>query len=232
MINKAIFNWSGGKDSALALYYTLKNPQFKIETLLTTISASLGRISMHGVRKTMLQKQVELLDLPLSIVSLPEDISMDKYDELMRDTLENLFETGISHAVFGDIFLEDLRRYREERLKEVGLKGYFPLWKRDTKALIAEFLSLGFRTIVVSVDGSKLDQSFVGRELTMDFINDLPSHVDPCGENGEFHTFVFDGPIFQSPVRFSKGEIVGKSYKLSQEDQETVTYWFQDLIPL
>ena len=230
MINRAIFNWSGGKDSALALYHTLQNPEFRIDTLLTTISASLERISMHGVRKSLLQRQVELLGLPLSIVSLPEDISMDVYDELMRSKLQNLSEKGITHAVFGDIFLEDLKKYREERLKEVGFEGFFPLWQRDTKALITEFLSLGFRTIVVSIDGSKLDKSFVGRELTMDFVNDLPNSVDPCGENGEFHTFVFDGPIFKSPVPFERGEVVEKEYKLSNESPEdTVTYWFQDL---
>lgn len=231
MKQKAIFNWSGGKDSALALYHTLNDSQFEIKELITTINADVERISMHGVRKAMLEKQVESIGLHLSIVSLPGELSMTDYDELMKSKLELARSNGITHSIFGDIFLEDLRNYREQRLSEVVLKGHFPLWKRDTTELIKEFLSLGFRTLIVAVDGSKLDKSFVGRELDMDFVRDLPDGVDPCGENGEFHSFVFDGPIFKWPVQFEKGEVVGKDYKLSREDQATVTYWFQDLIP-
>ena len=231
MRQKAIFNWSGGKDSALALYLTLNDPQFEVKELVTIINADVERISMHGVRKAMLEKQVESFGLHLSIISLPGEISMTDYDRLMKDKLELAYSSGVTHSIFGDIFLEDLRNYREQRLTEVGLKGHFPLWKRDTTDLIKEFLSLGFRTLVVSVDGSKLDKSFVGRELDMDFVRDLPEGVDPCGENGEFHSFVFDGPIFKRPVEFEKGEVVGKDYRLSQEDQTAVTYWFQDLIP-
>lgn len=232
MAHQALFNWSGGKDSALALYHLQQDPAFELRQLLTSVNSEAERISMHGVRKEMLEKQTALIGIPLSVLSLPGEISMDDYDRLMRKELTRFVEQGITHSVFGDIFLEDLKQYREERLAEVGLKGHFPLWKRDTSELIREFLDLGFRTLVVSVDGSKLDQSFAGRELNEDFLNDLPPEVDPCGENGEFHTFVFEGPIFQSPVPFRKGEVVGKSYKLSKETEETVTYWFQDLLPL
>lgn len=231
MPNKAIFNWSGGKDSALALYHALNDSQFEVKELITTINADVERISMHGVRKTMLEKQVESIGLHLSIISLPGEVSMADYDQLMREELERVCSDDITHSIFGDIFLEDLRNYREQRLQEVGLKGHFPLWKRDTTALIKEFLSLGFRTIIVAVDGSKLDKSFVGRALDLAFISDLPEGIDPCGENGEFHSFVFDGPLFKQPIEFEMGEVVGKDYKLSQEDQLTVTYWFQDLIP-
>lgn len=230
MKHKAIFNWSGGKDSALALHYTLNNPEFEVRNLMTTINAEVERISMHGVHKDLLQRQVDLVGVPLEIISLPGEINMEDYDLLMKNKLNEVCADGVTHSVFGDIFLEDLKQYREQRLTEVGLKGHFPLWKRNTVELVKEFLSLGFRTLVVAIDGSKLDKSFVGRELDIDFINDLPDEVDPCGENGEFHTYVFDGPIFNKPVPFQKGEIVGKEYKLSKEEPEnTVTYWFQDL---
>lgn len=227
---KTLFNWSGGKDSALALYHTLQNPQYEVVRLLTSVNSEAKRISMHGVRESMLRQQVEAIGLPLKLLSLPGEISMADYDELMKNTLKPIQEGGVTHSVFGDIFLEDLKKYREDKLEEVGLKGFFPLWKRDTRELIEEFLGLGFRTLVVSVDGSKLNKSFAGRELTMDFVNDLPEGVDPCGENGEFHTFVFEGPIFKHPVAFEKGEVVGKEYKLSKDNDATVTYWFQDLI--
>ena len=197
MANQSLFNWSGGKDSALALYHTLKNPDFEVSHLMTSVNSEADRISMHGVRRSMLEAQVAAIGLPLSLLSLPGEISMEDYDALMRKQMTRFTDQGITHSVFGDIFLEDLKQYREQRLAEVGLKGYFPLWKRNTRALIQEFLELGFRTLVVSVDGSKLDKSFAGRELDEAFLKDLPENVDPCGENGEFHTFVFEGPIFQ-----------------------------------
>lgn len=232
MAHKSLFNWSGGKDSALALYHTLKNPAFQITNLMTSVNSEADRISMHGVRRSMLEAQVASIGLPLSVLSLPGEISMEDYDALMKKQMDEFIEQGVTHSVFGDIFLEDLKQYREQRLAEVGLKGYFPLWKRDTRELIKEFLELGFRTLVVSVDGSKLDESFAGRELDEAFLNDLPQNVDPCGENGEFHTFVFEGPIFNNPVAFKKGEVVGKEYKLSGESDKNVTYWFQDLLPI
>ncbi len=227
--HKSLFNWSGGKDSALALYHTLNNPEFQVECLMTSLNSEADRISMHGVRKSMLEAQVKAIGLPLSILSLPGEISMEDYDELMRKQMAGFIDQGITHSVFGDIFLEDLKKYREQKLAEIGFKGHFPLWKRDTRELIQEFLDWGFKTIVVSVDGSKLDKSFAGRELNESFLEDLPADVDPCGENGEFHTFVFEGPIFKKPFSFKKGEVVGKEYKLSGETDETVTYWFQDL---
>jgi uncharacterized protein (TIGR00290 family) len=232
MVNKSLFNWSGGKDSALALYHTLNDERFDVRHLMTSVNSEAERISMHGVRKTMLQQQVGAIGIPLSILSLPGHISMEDYDKIMRERMQGFLDEGITHSIFGDIFLEDLKKYREQRLEEVGLKGHFPLWKRDTREIIAEFLNLGFKTLVVSVDGSKLDKSFAGRILDQSFLDDLPEGVDPCGENGEFHTFVFEGPIFQKPLSFTKGEVVGKEYKLSGETEETVTYWFQDLIPL
>lgn len=230
MKKAAIFNWSGGKDSALALYHTLRNPQIEVKHLLTSVNSETNRISMHGVRLGLLQKQAESIGLPLSLLSLPGEISMEEYDLLMAKRMQEFLDSGVSTSIFGDIFLADLKKYRERKLAEVGLKGYFPLWKRDTKELVNEFISLGFRTIVVSIDGSKLDQSFVGREINQSFLNDLPDGVDPCGENGEFHSFVFDGPIFKEPIQFERGDVVAKEYVLSKETGETVTYWFQDLL--
>ena len=229
MKKKALFNWSGGKDSALALHHTLANQEFEIVTLLTSINKELERISMHGVRKSMLLKQVGAIGLPLTLLELPTGVDMQGYDELMRKTLDPITNQGITHSVFGDIFLEDLKRYKEERMREVGLSGYFPLWKRDTSELLKEFLDTGFKTILVSVDGSKLSKDFVGQELTLELAREFPVGVDPCGENGEFHTYVFEGPIFKEPIEFKKGEIVAKDYTLAKDSTEKVTYWFQDI---
>ena len=232
MSKKVFFNWSGGKDSALALYLLKKDASFEIITLLTSLNAESDRISMHGVRSDLLQAQAKSLDLPLETLKLPSEISMAGYDSLMGDTLEDLKKYGITHAVYGDIYLEDLKKYREERLQEKGLKAVFPLWGSSTRTLIQEFLTLGFKTIVVAIDGSKLDKSFVGRVMDQSFIEDLPDNVDPCGENGEFHTFVYEGPIFKQPIKFSKGEIIAKEYVLNKEKDEKVTYWFQELLPI
>ena len=228
---KAIFNWSGGKDSSLALYRVMQEGQFDIRHLLTSLNTETDRISMHGVRRSMLEKQVEAIGFPLSLLELPGQINMEEYDQLMHEKMKPFLAEGITHSIFGDIFLEDLKKYRDERLAAVGLEGYYPIWKRNTRELVEEFVSLGFKAIVVSIDGSKLDRSFAGRELDMDFVNDLPAEVDPCGENGEFHSFVYAGPIFKSSFDFHRGEVVGKSYKLSKETEEEVTYWFQDLVP-
>ncbi|PWL30999.1 diphthine--ammonia ligase [uncultured Roseivirga sp.] len=230
MAELALFNWSGGKDSALALYHTLRNSQFEVKHLLTSVNSETNRISMHGVRLSLLQKQAESIGIPLSLLSLPGEVSMEEYDQLMADKMQGFLDAGISTSIFGDIFLEDLKQYREQKLAQVGLKGDFPLWQRNTKELVNEFISVGFKTMVVSVDGSKLDQSFVGRIIDESFLNDLPENVDPSGENGEFHSFVFEGPIFKKPIQFERGEVVGKEYKLSKKTGKTVTYWFQDLI--
>lgn len=231
-MKRSLFNWSGGKDSALALYHVLQDPTIKVTSLLTSVNEELGRISMHGVRRSLLDRQAEQLNLPLTVLSLPRELGMADYDSLMREKLHPLVAAGVTHSIFGDIFLEDLKRYREQRLSELGMHGIFPLWRRDTSELIEEFLKLGFRAVVVAVDGSKLDKSFAGRELDRTFINELPQDVDPCGENGEFHSFVFDGPVFAQPVNFTRGELVGRDYTLNQNSGDTMTYWFQDLVPV
>lgn len=217
---KAIFNWSGGKDSALALYHILKEEKFDITALMTTVNSKYNRISMHGVRNELLYAQGKSIGIPIKEIRLPETPSMEEYDETMKEVLAELQKEKVTHSIFGDIFLEDLRKYREDRLKEVGLIAHFPLWKRDTKEVVNEFIDLGFKTIVVCVKSELLSQDFVGRVIDKDFLNDLPKNVDPCGENGEFHTFVFDGPIFQQPIKFSLGEKVFREYKAPKDTRE------------
>jgi uncharacterized protein (TIGR00290 family) len=212
MIQPAIFNWSGGKDSALALYKVLQSGQYHIQTLLTTVSEPYQRISMHGVRVELLDRQAASLGLPCCKLFLPEMPSMDAYEQLMSTTMQELKSQGAEVAIFGDIFLEDLRHYRESKLAETGWQAAFPLWGRPTDQLIREFLALGFKTITTCVNEKYLDQSFVGRVIDEEFLRDLPPNVDPCGENGEFHTFVFDGPLFREPISFEKGEIVHRAY--------------------
>jgi uncharacterized protein (TIGR00290 family) len=209
---QAIFNWSGGKDSALALYKVRQASQYDIQTLLTTVSTPYQRISMHGVRTALLERQAAALGLPCRQLLLPEMPSMATYEQLMGDTLRELQQAGATVSIFGDIFLEDLRRYREAKLAEIGLQAEFPLWGRPTAELIREFLGLGFKTITTCVNAQYLDRSFVGRVIDEEFLRDLPANVDPCGENGEFHTFVFDGPLFSQPIAFDKGEIVYREY--------------------
>ncbi len=209
---QAIFNWSGGKDSALSLYKILHSEEYEIKCLLTSINEQFRRISMHGVREELLIQQAESIGIPLVKMYLPEMPSMDDYESVMKNTLLPLKNDGATNSIFGDIFLEDLRQYRENKLAELNLKGVFPLWKIPTKEIIHEFLDLGFKTITTCVNDKYLDKSFVGRIIDEDFLNDLPPNVDPCGENGEFHTFVYDGPIFKNPIPFKIGEIIYRKY--------------------
>lgn len=242
---KAIFNWSGGKDSSLCLYHVLKNQDYAIQCLLTSVSETYQRISMHGVRVELLDIQAERLGIPLIKLLIPDMPSMEVYEQVMQAALKDLLAQGASVSIFGDIFLEDLRQYREQKLAEVGLKGVFPLWNRPTKELIREFIALGFKTITTCVNEKYLDESFVGRIIDEDFLNDLPDTVDPCGENGEFHTFVFDGPLFSKPILFEKGEVVYRKYTPQpKNDDDTYDcktddtspyqygFWYCDLIPV
>lgn len=240
---KAIFNWSSGKDSALALYKTLQNPEIVIVSLLTSVNQQYNRISMHGVRAELLEQQAESIGLPLHKMEIPEMPTMEVYENVMKETLTKFKEHGVTHSVFGDIFLEDLRKYREDKLAQMQLEGIFPLWKIDTKELIREFLALGFKTIVTCVNERNLDKSFAGRIIDEQFIADLPDDVDVCGENGEFHTFTFDGPIFSKPIAFEIGEIVYRKYEKPKADSSNSTcdtndsdafdygFWYCDLIP-
>jgi uncharacterized protein (TIGR00290 family) len=215
-----LFCWSGGKDSALALHTLLQQNEVRIAALLTTVTEGYDRISMHGVRRELLRRQAESLRLPLHEVFIPPKCGNPLYEARMEEALLFFFEQGIRHVAFGDIFLEDLRLYREKNLARVAMQALFPIWKRDTRELIREFHAAQFRSVTVCIDSKVLDPSFAGRELDESFFADLPPGVDPCGENGEFHTFVFDGPIFSRPIGFTLGEVV-------QRD----SFIFRDLLP-
>ena len=206
--HKTIMSWSGGKDSSLALYHILQSKNFDVLALLTTITKDYGRISMHGVRCELLEQQVASLGLTLDQIFLSVHANNAEYEAKLEEKLRFYQNQGVSHVAFGDIFLEDLRLYREKNLARIGLQGLFPIWKRDTTELMREFLDLGFRAIVTCVDTRVLDASFSGREIDDSFLADLPNSVDPCGENGEFHSFVFAGPIFRNQIHFEAGEKV------------------------
>jgi uncharacterized protein (TIGR00290 family) len=205
-----LFCWSGGKDSAMALHTLLQQEHFRVVALLTTVTEGYDRIAMHGVRRELLQRQAEGLRLPLKEVFIPPQCVNPMYEARMEESLRYFSNQGVRTVAFGDIFLEDLRIYREKNLARVGMTALFPIWKRDTCELIRHFHAQHFRAIATCVDSKVLAASFAGRELDDSFFHDLPAHADPCGENGEFHTFVFDGPIFQSPIAVRTGEVVNR----------------------
>lgn len=232
-MNRTLMNWSGGKDSALALWRVLQTGQYQVETLLTTFNEANRRVSMHGVREELLDAQAQRLNLPQTKVYLSEQSAMTDYQRRMEATLEPLVAVGITHAVFGDIFLEDLRQWRETQLDRQSLTGVFPLWQVSSLDLLEEFWTAGFATVVVSVNSQYLDASFGGRVLDRAFVADLPTGVDPCGENGEFHTFVYQAPYFAEPINFGVGETVTRTYEYQTADGNllTSTYFFTDLLP-
>jgi uncharacterized protein (TIGR00290 family) len=213
-------SWSGGKDSSLALYEIMKSQSFKISSLITTVTRDFDRISMHGVRRDLLRRQSLSLRIPLEEIWINMNASNSEYESAMGNLLKKYKEKDISTVVFGDIFLEDLREYREKKLAELGMKGCFPLWKRDTKNLATRFLNLGFKAIVCCVDPKFLERDFCGVEFDKNFLSRLPENVDACGENGEFHTFVYAGPIFEEDIAVRVGELVLRD-----------GFCFSDLIP-
>lgn len=226
---KAVMNWSGGKDSALALYKVLNEEQFEVKFLLTSVNSQWQRISMHGVRRELLHQQAEATGIKLIEILLPEMPSMETYEQELNKTLDHLIEQEVTHSIFGDIFLEDLREYRETQLRKKNLSGVFPLWKIPTRDLIDEILAGNFKAVAVCVDAKKLDKSFCGRIIDESFVNDLPQDVDICGENGEFHTFVYDAPFFKKRVPFEIGETVFRQYRTSEAINSE--FYFCDLIP-
>ncbi len=230
-MEKAFLNWSGGKDSGLTLYRCQQASTAVVQRLITTINRKYERISMHGVRVELLRQQAKALNLPLHEVYLEESIDMAQYDRIMAQTISELKSDGFTLSVYGDIFLDDLRKYREDKLRNSGVKALFPLWLEDTSELINEFISMGFKAVVVCADAHKLDQHYVGREINHSFIEDLPSGVDPCGENGEFHSFVYDGPIFNQPLKFRVGETVLREYPPQPSQSWSSKFWFCDLLP-
>lgn len=213
-------SWSGGKDSCLALYEIQRARRYRVAALLTTVTRDFDRISMHGVRRVLLEQQAASLGLPLHEVFISKDATNHEYEAKMAEAFRPYRERDIAQVVFGDLFLEEIRAYRDRFLAQHDMRGLYPVWRRDTTEFIREFIGLGFKAVVTCVDGKVLDSSFAGMMLDEDFLSALPPHVDPCGENGEFHTFVFDGPNFKEAVRFSAGEKVARG-----------SFWFCDLAP-
>jgi uncharacterized protein (TIGR00290 family) len=249
---KAIFCWSGGKDSAYCLHKVLSEQQFDVKYLLTTLNETFKRVSMHGVREDMLDAQAASVGIPLLKVWTSEG-TYNEYEKKMEAALLKAKAEGIEHVIFGDIFLEDLRTYRENNLAKVGMKAVFPLWKMDTSYLILDFLHQGFKTITCCVNDGYLGEDWVGKEVDGLFIEDLPANVDPCGENGEFHTYCYDGPLFKHKINFEAGEKVYKplevkfiSNTLDKKDDvcpvpsstpkkakvSTKGFWYFDILPV
>jgi uncharacterized protein (TIGR00290 family) len=221
MTEKVLFTWSGGKDSAMGLYELQKTRGYEISALLTTVTKDYDRISMHGVRRILLEQQANSLNYHLEQVFISKSASNEEYEAKMQEVLEKYLEIGVSAVTFGDIFLEDVRKYREENLSKKGLKAIFPIWKRNTSELARTFIDLGFKAVITCVDSKVLDKGFVGRRFDERFLSELPSNVDPCGENGEFHSFVYDGPIFRERLLYDLGEVVFRDNR----------FYFCDLIP-
>ncbi len=220
MSTPVIFSWSGGKDSMMALDALLEQKEYSVEGLLTTITAGYDRISMHGVRRDLLVCQAAALGVPLYEVFIPPVCTNAEYRDLMRSTLQQFKNMGITTVAHGDLFLEDVRAYREENLARLGMEAVFPVWGVPSEELARRFIDSGYRAITVCVDGQALGQQYVGQFYDDEFLRSLPSGVDICGENGEFHTFVFDGPRFNVPVACITGEIVLRDER----------FWFCDLL--
>jgi len=208
MTKPLVVSWSGGKDSTLALHEILNNRNYEVHSLITTVTEGYDRISIHGVRNELLEKQVQSIGLPLHKVSIPKDSTNEQYESALKKVLLKFKNKGINEIVFGDIFLEDVKKYRDELLNKLNMKGVYPIWKKDSKELARKFIELGFKAVTTCVDSQQIDKKFVGREYDSEFLNDLPNSADHCGENGEFHTFVYDGPLFDKKIDFTKGEIV------------------------
>ncbi len=200
--------FSGGKDSALALHALQQSGAWRVETLITTVTDAYDRVSMHGVRRALVRDQAAAIGIPLVEVVVPPQSSNKIYERAMGEAFDRLHEDGIRRVAFGDIFLEDLREYRERQLAASGLECLFPIWRQPTGALARSFIRDGFEAIAVCIDPAALDASFAGRAFDARFLADLPEGIDPCGENGEFHTFVWDGPILSRPIPVARGEVV------------------------
>jgi len=234
-MKKTLFCWSGGKDSSLALYYVLQQKEYDIVALFTTINENFKRVSMHGVREELIEQQAKSIGLPWHKMYVREG-SNAEYERNMEAFLKEQKAKGVEHVIFGDIFLEDLRAYRDNNLAKVGMKGVYPLWKKNTTELAHEFIKLGFKTVLCCTSDAYLGEKEVGQLYTEDLLTHLPSNVDPCGENGEFHTFCFDGPIFKEPVKITLGEKIYKPLEIKMtKDHPPIKgpmakgFWFIDL---
>lgn len=226
-------NWSSGKDAAMAFFHLQHSNTYRVRTLLTSLSASYNRVSMHGTPASILELQAQRMQLPLKKISLPENADMETYNSIMQTAVQELKGEDIDTFAFGDIFLEDLRAYREAQLAKAGATAVFPLWKKDTAALVAQLEDAGIQAMIICVHDKFLGKEFLGRFVNRELLNDLPKNVDPCGENGEYHTVVINAPFFTTPISVSPGEIVYKNYKAADEADSAwhTGFYFLDVNP-
>lgn len=215
---RVVLSWSGGKDSTMAAYQLLASRKYEIAELLTTVTEEFDRISMHGVRRELLEEQAQYLGIPLRIMTIPKDCTNEIYEARMRETLGNYQAQGITKMAFGDLFLQDVKQYRDERLAQAGMTGVYPLWMRDTDELVRTFIGLGFKAILACVDTEAIDASFAGREIDHALLADLPETADPCGEYGEYHSFVYAGPIFKQAIACKAGATVRRTARFNYCD--------------
>jgi len=221
MPEKALMSWSGGKDSALALYEVLSHEDLEISALLTTVTEPYDRVSMHGIRRELLEEQADLMGFPVEEVMISSHECTESYEIKMRRVLEKHKKMGVSKVIFGDTFLEEIRSFREKQLRRLDMDAHFPIWNRDTRLLTEALIRMRFRAVITCTDSRALDRRFVGRSLDRRFLEDLPYSVDPGGENGEYHTFVYDGPLLKRPVRWKFGKVVLRDRR----------FYYCDLIP-
>ena len=232
----AIMSWSGGKDSSYALYRLLQEDIYDVKYLLSTFNGNYKRLSMHGVREELIEAQAKSIGIPL-LKAYVYEASNEEYEKQMETILLQAKAENIHHVIFGDIFLEDLRRYREQKMAVLNMHCIFPVWKTDTAWLINDFIAKEFKTIVCCVNDGYLDESWCGRMIDASFVKELPSTVDACGENGEFHTYCFEGPIFKTAINITKGENTYKALEIKTTDHPATTqgivtkgFWFCDLL--
>lgn len=228
---KISLSWSGGKDSAFALWKLINDPRYEVVGLHTTLGEESRRVGMHGIQEELIDAQAAALGLRLDKIYYPASGDNAAYEKAMHTFLSSLEEEGIRHIVYGDILLEDLKQYREEKLAEKGFSAVFPLWGNDTKALAEEILQSGFKTKICAGDADKISKDWMGRDFGIEFLAQLPRDVDPCGENGEFHSFCYDGPVFQKKLRVYCKEVVHRSYEVALEKGERSKkgYWFAEM---
>lgn len=228
---KAVFSWSGGKDSAHALLRAVQSNRYEIVALLTTVNRDTRRSTMHGIPLPLLQEQAASIGIPLHVVDLVPGGNMEDYGAAMLRAVEHFRAQGVAHFIFGDIFLHDVRRYREEQLSPHGIRVVEPLWGRSSEEVMDDFLASGLRSVVVTTMADGLGADAIGREIDRGFVASLPAGSDSNGENGEYHTFCFDGPIFRWPVPFRLGVPFSRSYDIRLDDGTTksYSYWFADL---
>ncbi len=231
MKQKAVFNWSGGKDSALALYKVLQSEQYDVVSLLTTVNKSSKRSSMHALPVSLLHAQADSIGIPIYLIEFDPEEEIRGYEECMLQAVNHFKKQGVNKFIFGDIFLHDVRSYREKQLTPYGIEVVEPLWDKTTAEIMDEFLQSGLKTVVVTTMANLLGKEYIGRLIDQSFVNELPKCIDVCGENGEYHTFCFDGALFQHPVEYKLGEPFEFSHTVNMDDgtQQVFTYWFANI---